>query len=266
MGDIIEIVVDKVTCGYGRTPVVQDFSTVVKTGHILCLLGPNGVGKTTLFKSILRLIPLMGGRIQIDSKDTATLSRKAFAKLIAYVPQTHTVPFPFLVRDVVVMGRAVHLGAVGEPSRNDYEIALHWLQQLGISDLADKPYTQLSGGERQMVLIARAMAQEAAFLMMDEPTTNLDFGNQARVFGHIMTLAKDVGIIMTTHFPDHVLQCDCEVVLMQHDGHYLSGPARDIVTEDNLRQTYGVDVHVVETKVDGVPIWTCVPMIKAEPR
>ena len=205
----------------------------------------------------------MGGRIEIGGRDVSRLSRKSFAELIAYVPQTHTVPFPFLVKDVVVMGRAVHLGAVGAPSRYDYDIASHWLGQLGIEDLADKPYTQLSGGERQMVLIARAMAQEAAFLMMDEPTTNLDFGNQARVFGHIMTLAQEVGIIMTTHFPDHVLQCDCDVVLMQRGGHYLAGPAREVVTEDNLRQTYGVDVHVVETVVDGVPIWTCVPIIEA---
>jgi len=266
MGDIIEIVVDRVTCGYGRTPVVENFSATVKTGRILCLLGPNGIGKTTLFKSILRLIPLMGGHVQVDGRDVARLTRKSFAKLVAYVPQIHTVPFPFLSKDVVVMGRTAHLGAVGAPSRGDYDIAFHWMDRLGIGDLADKPYPQLSGGERQMVLIARAMAQEAAFLMMDEPTSSLDFGNQARVLGHIMTLSQDVGIIVTTHFPDHALQCDSDVVLMQQDGHYLSGPARDVVTQDNLRQTYGVDVRVVDTTAAGVDIRTCVPIITAAQR
>lgn len=260
----MEIVIDRAVCGYARKAVVEDFSAVVKTGRILCLLGPNGVGKTTLFKSVLHLLPLIGGRITLGGRDIAALSRKAFARLIAYVPQVHEAPFPFLVKDVVVMGRTAHLDTFGSPGKRDYDVALRCLEDLGVSALADKLYTKLSGGERQMVLIARAMAQEPAFLMMDEPTSNLDFGNQARVLGHVMRLAREMGVIMTTHFPDHALQCQCDVVLMQRGGRYLSGAADEVVTEENLKNTYGVNVKVIDRVVDGLKIRSCVPVIAAE--
>lgn len=166
-----------VACGYGAVPLFQNISFTVARGETLCLLGPNGVGKTTLFKTILGLLPPAAGIIRMEGKDIARWGAEERARHIAYVPQTHTPPFPFTVRDVVLMGRAARIGRLGVPGKRDCTAAAEAMGLLGITHLAEKVYTKTSGGERQLVLLARALAQEPELLCMDEPTASLDFGN-----------------------------------------------------------------------------------------
>ncbi|WP_010244806.1 ABC transporter ATP-binding protein [Acetivibrio cellulolyticus] len=250
-------------CGYGTKKVIENISLTVETGEILCLLGPNGVGKTTFFKSILGFLRLLGGEILIDGENILKLPKKEIAKVVAYVPQAHTPPFPFSVLDVVVMGRTAHMGVFASPSYDDYKIAEEALESLGISFLRDRIYTEISGGERQLVLIARAMTQQPRILIMDEPTSYLDFGNQIRVLEQINRLSKKgIGVIMTSHFPNHVFLCSTKVALMQRDNVFRIGNVDDVVTEENLKSAYGIKVRITSTEDSkGNIIKACIPLI-----
>jgi len=251
-----------VACGYGGKAVVTGFNAAIQSGEILCLLGPNGVGKTSLFKTVLGFVKTMEGQVTIDGRDVRTMSRAEFARVVAYVPQAHVPPFPFTVRDVILMGRTAHIGAFGSPSRHDRQVTEEVMERLSIGALSDRIYTELSGGERQMVLIARALSQEPSFLMMDEPTSNLDFGNQVRVLDHVKRLCdRGLGILMTTHFPDHAFQCHSNVVLMQRDSQFLFGSADEVITEGNLNSAYNIEVSVVEHEVHGQLIRYCLPLL-----
>lgn len=250
-------------CGYGKRTVLESISLDLNSGEILCLLGPNGVGKTTLFKTILGFLKMQGGEILLDGENIRHWSRKRLAKAIGYVPQAHTPPFPFKVLDVVVMGRTAHLGTFATPSEEDVQIAEAALDTLEISFLGDRVYTEISGGERQMVLIARALTQEPQILVMDEPTSNLDFGNQIRVLSQINKLAqRGLGVIMTSHFPDHAFLCSAKVALLQKNNSFLIGAVDEVVTEENLKATYGIDVKIASTVNDfGEQIRTCIPLL-----
>lgn len=255
--------IQNISCGYGVKTIISDISLTVKSGEILCILGPNGVGKTTLFKTILGFLKLKSGKILIDNEDIKNWDRKRMARAIGYVPQAHTTPFPFTVEDVVVMGRMAHLGVMGSPSSKDMEIADKNIQMLEINYLKHKVYTEISGGERQMVLIARALTQEPDILIMDEPTSNLDFGNQIRVLRQISNLAKKgLAIVMTSHFPDHAFLCSTQVALLEKNNKFSVGSADDIVTEENLKKAYGVNVKIIITNSsDGYEIKSCVPLL-----
>jgi iron complex transport system ATP-binding protein len=253
----------KLSCGYEGRPIIANVSLTVGDGEILCLLGPNGVGKTTFFKTILGFLKLLGGRISLDGEDIAGWSRRRLARAVGYVPQAHIPPFPFKVADVVVMGRTAHLGPFAAPSLEDQDIADAALETLHIGALRDRIYTEISGGERQMVLIARALTQQPALLILDEPTSNLDFGNQIRVLQQINQLArKGLGVIMTSHFPDHAFLCSGKVGIMQKGGELMIGAPDEMITEAYMRDTYGVAVKVIVGELeDGRGIKTCVPLI-----
>jgi iron complex transport system ATP-binding protein len=225
--------------------VVRDVSLGLDSGEVFSLLGANGSGKTTLFKAILGLLRPHKGRILVDGQDIASWQRRELARAIAYVPQAHTPPFAFSVRDVVLMARTAHLGLTGSPGRRDWLIADDALSTLGISNLAGAHYTEISGGERQLVLIARALAQRSRFLMMDEPTSNLDFGNQVRVLRHIKELAsRGLGLLTTTHVPDHAFLCASRVAVMKDGGLLASGAPGDVLTEGRLGAAYGVALRI----------------------
>jgi iron complex transport system ATP-binding protein len=247
--------------GYGARIVGRDVSLSVRAGEVLCLLGPNGSGKTTLFKTLLGLLPAQGGEVRIDDRDLRARARDEVARLVSYVPQAHAAFFPFTVEEVVLMGRTAHLGLFSSPSRRDREAAHAAIERMQIEHLADSIYTRISGGERQLALIARALAQEARVAVMDEPTANLDFGNQVRVLQHIQALARSgIGVLLSTHDPDHAFIC-ADRVAMLHDGRLarLGVPAATI-TPDSLREIYGVEVAVVRVPVgDGVERPVCIP-------
>lgn len=251
-----------VACGYQEDHIILDhINFAVETGEICCILGPNGVGKTTLFKSILKLIKLRGGSIRVDGEDIAKWPPSRLAKIMAYVSQFHTPPFPYQVKDVVLLGRVNSVGYFGKPSKKDYEIVENAMEDMGIRHLRDKVYTDISGGERQLVMIARALAQQPKLLVLDEPTASLDYGNMVRVMKKIIGLKeKGYAVVMTTHNPDQAFMCDSKVALLQPSEPVKFGEAVDIITRKNMRQAYGVDVGVVEfMNKQGKRIRMCVP-------
>jgi len=258
---ILEI--NNVSCGYDSKTIVKGISVKVESGEVLCLLGPNGVGKTTLFKTILGFLKLHGGEVNLDGQNIKHWKKNELAKAIGYVPQAHIPPFPFTVLDVVIMGRTAHLGMFASPSKKDIKIAEESLDALNVSYLKDKIYTEISGGERQMVLIARALTQEPKILVMDEPTSNLDFGNQVKVLKQINKLSKKgLGIIMTSHFPDHAFLCSTKVALLQRNNIFTVGSVDEVITEENLRLAYGVEVKIISTVNDeGDLMKSCIPML-----
>lgn len=257
---------DRVSCGYQTKVISSNISLQVESGEILSLLGPNGVGKTTLFKTVLGFLKILDGEIRLDGESITHWSRGKLARAVAYVPQAHTPPFPFTVLDVVLMGRTAHLSVVSSPSKKDRHIADSVLDALHIRYLRNQIYTEISGGERQMVLIARALAQQPKILIMDEPTSNLDFGNQVKVLEQIQTLAKSgLGIFMTTHFPDHTFLCSTKVALMQRGAPFQVGDVDEIVTEQNLQSAYGVDVRIIKKNISkAVCLRSCVPVLNME--
>jgi ABC-type cobalamin/Fe3+-siderophores transport system ATPase subunit len=235
-------------CGYGQRTVLSGVDLTVEPGDNVCLLGPNGVGKTTLFRTILGAIAPQKGQILMDGKDMRSRSRRDRAKLMAYVPQAHTAPFPFHVMDVVLTGRTAHIGLTSSPSTHDEAVACAALARMGVEDLADRPYTELSGGERQLVLIARALAQEPRVLIMDEPSSHLDFGNQSRLLSLIGNLVRerDLAVLMSSHFPNHAFACASKVALIK-EGRLLAMGAPDaVLTESSLEEIYGIPVRILE--------------------
>jgi len=259
----VRLQIEDLTCGYRGIKIVESITFNIEGGENVCLLGPNGVGKTTFFKTLLGFLKPISGRVLLDGKNTVKLSRKRLSQSIAYVPQAHSIPFPFPVIDVVVAGRNAHLGITSTPTQKDYYIAAECIDDLGISHLKEKIYTELSGGEQQMVLIARALAQTPEMLIMDEPTSNLDFGNQVKIINHINSLKKrKLAVVMTTHSPDHVFFCGSRVVIFQNGKQAYIGEPKSVITEDLLTKIYGVDVSVCQVNIkDSKPAKVCVPKI-----
>lgn len=235
--------------GYPRKPVGRGVSLAVESGEVLCLLGPNGSGKTTLFKTLLGLLKLQDGDITLDDASIRNLPRRSLAQAMAYVPQASVAYFPFTVMDTVLMGRTARMGLFATPSRRDREVALAALATLRIAELADNLFPLISGGQRQLVLIARALAQEPRILVVDEPTASLDFGNQLLLLAHIERLARDgLGVILSTHDPDHALGC-ADRVAMLHRGRLLRyGVPAQVVTGESLALLYGVGIEVASVR------------------
>lgn len=243
--------------GYPGHAVGRDINLGVRSGEVLCLLGPNGGGKTTLFKTMLGLLPPQGGEVRLGGSLLGDMPRIEVARRIAYVPQAHTAHFPYRVIDMVLMGRTAHMGPFAAPGPRDRAHALEALERLGIAGLADAEYTRISGGQRQLALIARALAQHAPTLVMDEPTASLDFGNQALVLSQIKALSKTgLSIVLSTHEPDHAFACASNVAVLANGGIAATGAPAKVVTARRLKQIYGVTVSIEKLK-DGQTV--CAP-------
>jgi iron complex transport system ATP-binding protein len=249
--------------GYRGHLVGRDIALTLAPGEILCLLGPNGAGKTTLFRTLLGLQPALGGAVMIDGMPLADLPPAEIARRLAYVPQAHVTEFAFSVLDVVLMGRTARLKPFASPGAADERIAREKLAGLGIADLATHDYTRISGGQRQLALIARALAQEAPILVLDEPTASLDFGNQALVLARIRDLAtQDFGIVLSTHDPDHALMVATRVAIIADGGLRAVGSPAEVVTAPMLSAIYRTEVLVEETASGRrvcVPAWGVSP-------
>ena len=252
------------SCGYHRHAILTGVDLEVSTGEVLCLLGPNGVGKTTLFRTLLGHLSPVAGRVEIGGRERSSLSRRQMARYIAYVPQLHEPPFAFTVFDVALTGCVSRLGLLDSPSREDRERTDEVLRRLGIAHLSARPFTELSGGEQQMTLIARALVQDGRILVMDEPAAALDLRNQATVLRCIRDLAdENHGVIMTSHSPDHAFLVATRAVLITRAREILSGPVSEVLTEENLQAAYGTRVQVLETtSPDGEAVRTCIPTLE----
>ena len=243
---IILLEIENVRGGYGNGDIVKGVSCHADAGDVLCLVGPNGCGKTTLFRLMLGSIPISGGSIRIDGRNTKDLTPKALANLIAYIPQYHTPIFDYTVLDVVVMGRASHFSSFDTPKAIDREAAFAALEKVNALHLANKKYTALSGGQRQLILIARAICQAAKVFVMDEPAANLDYANHQLLMEVVTDLAKKgYCVVMSTHSPEHPASIGSKVLLMKSGTVAGFGHPKQVITPDNLKSVYDIEMDVI---------------------
>ena len=230
-------------------PIFTDLSFTLGRGELFTVLGPNGAGKSTLLNCVTAVRPPQHGRIVLDGHDIGRLAPRARARKVAYVPQTSAVSYAYPVLDYVLMGRAPHLGLLQQPSRDDRERAQDALDLLGIADLGDRLCTQISGGQRQLASIAKAVVQEPELIVFDEPTAALDHGNQARVLQLLADLSRrGFGIISTTHNPNHAILLGGSAGILTRAGRFHTGSVAEVIREDLLSQVYETDLRVVHVE------------------
>lgn len=242
---------------YGKREILQGISLELKEGAIVSLLGPNGTGKSTLIKLLLGLLAPKIGNIELYGKNLAKYGVKERAKTVAYVPQSSSVAFAFSALDVVLMGRISRQSWFSNPNQKDKEIALSSMKRLGVAHLANRPYPTMSGGEKQLTLIARALAGEAKILIMDEPVSGLDYGNQLRLLETIVSLSNEgYSFLKSTHFPEHAMIIGGETVAIKGGAVIGEGKSTEVITDALIDILYGAKVEIKNTEC-GYPV--CVP-------
>ncbi|MCL2807644.1 MAG: ABC transporter ATP-binding protein [Coriobacteriia bacterium] len=251
---------NNLSCGYNGKAIVENINLSIGEREIWCILGANGIGKTTFFKTLLKLIKPISGQVLYNGKELKNCSHRELARQISYVPQSHTPPFPFLVKEVISMGRNPYQQGMGRLSAKDRAAIDEAIEILSIGYLAEKKYTEISGGERQLTLLARAIAQNTPIMVLDEPVANLDFGNQARVISHISNLVENMNrtMIMTTHSPDHGLLLDAKVFMMFKEGKHSVGKGSEIITEESVKELYDIENQIIDIPSCGRTV--CLPM------
>lgn len=254
----MSIEVKNLSFSYGDRPVLHDISFRVDAGEFLSILGPNGVGKSTLFRCVLGLLSGYTGQVLVDGTDARSFSVREAAKHIAYIPQSSHPVFNYSVFDIVLMGRTSGLSTFRSPGKADVEICEWAMEKVGIASLSDRCFHRLSGGEQQLVLIARALVQKAPILMLDEPTANLDFGNQLLVLEQARSLAAEgYAVIQTTHHPEQSYMFSDRILAIQHGRVLTEGTPAEVLTEQTIHALYGVEVDVVKLYQDKARI--CIP-------
>ena len=238
--------------------ILRDVSLTLEEGQIMSILGPNGAGKSTLLNLLATLNVPNSGTIKLCGKNTAEMKPREVASILSYVPQTHTPAFSYTVFHFVLMGRAPKVGIFEKPKAEDFAVVEKVLDEVGISALADKPYTEISGGERQQATIARALVQEPKAILFDEPTAHLDYGNQLKTLRVIKNLKeKGYAVIITTHNPDHAIMLGGTTAILDRSGHLTVGDSSQIITEDTLREVYCTDLKLVY--MEDVGRYVCLP-------
>lgn len=255
----MSIDVEHLSFSYGNHQVLRDLSFHIPDHTLLNVLGPNGVGKSTLFRCILCLTSNYTGTVRVNGKDLRNLSIRQRAREIAYIPQTHTTTYDYIVADVVLMSARAKGTLFSTPKPAQIARAWDALERVGIAHLGHRPYTQISGGERQLVLIARAIAQNARTIIMDEPTSSLDFGNTIRVLSAVRELAREgMSIIQSTHQPDHAFLYADKTLVINKGALYAFGDPPDVITKEVISTIYNVEVEVNSLYGDKVRV--CVPV------
>ena len=247
--------------GFREYTVGRALDCALEAGEVVCLLGPNGSGKSTLMRTLLGVQPRLAGEVTLDGRDISQWDAGERARRLAYVPQAADSYFDFSLREMVEMGRCAHRGVFASPGAADREIAAAALERLGIARLADRPLHGVSGGERQLALIARALATEAGYVVMDEPTANLDYGNQSRVLDEVARLkGAGIGVLVSTHHPEHAFRIADRVLLLAAGSLVGGGPTRETITSEALSALYGRRIEVATvTLADGTERRVCVP-------
>lgn len=246
------IEVRNATFAYERENVFENIDLDVRKGEILCLFGPNGCGKTTFLDCLLRILKLKSGQIVLEGKNIDHFKSYEIARHIAYVPQMHEITFPYKIIDIVLMGRAAYTPTFSTPSMEDVAIAEKALEIVGMDKLKDRRYTQISGGQGQMVMIARALAQKTPIMLMDEPTAHLDFKHELTVMETIVKLVKDkaLSVIMATHFPNHAFYFEnndipTRVALMNKGEFAAIGHPGEVLTVENMKRIFNINSEVI---------------------
>lgn len=236
-----------ITVAYGKNIILENINLEIKKGEITTLLGPNGSGKTTLMSTLNGLIKPTSGDITVDNRDILKMKPKELAKIVATVPQFHNASFDFKVFDMVLSGRTPYIEYM--PKESDKEKAMDAIQRVGIEYLKDKEYTRISGGERQLVMVARAIAQESKIIVLDEPATYLDLKNQIKILNLIKEINEEKGstCIMTLHEPNYVLTYSDKIALV-YKGKVSLGNPEEIVNRENIKDVYGIACDIVEHK------------------
>ena len=239
--------------------ILRDINFTLEDDAVLTILGSNGVGKTTLVKCMLGLLKWTSGSTLIDGQEVGNMKHTEFWKKIGYVPQAKLSAFAYTVEEMVLLGRNAHLKMTEMPNEDDREIALDCLDCIGVKHLRHKLCSKISGGELQMVLIARALAAQPSMLILDEPESNLDFRNQLIVLNTIRELSKEkhISSIVNTHYPEHAISISDMTLLLQGDGTSVCGTTRSTITESLLQNAFGVNVKICDVPVDGSK-YTCV--------
>ncbi len=254
----MSITVSNLSFSYGEKPVLDNINVTAEKGQLLSIVGPNGVGKSTLFYCVLGILNKYKGSVQIEGRNIKELDIREMARLIAYVPQNHYPSFNFSVLDMVLMGASIQVSSITTPGKTQVELVYSALERLGILHLKNRGYTKISGGERQLALIARALVQQTRVLILDEPTANLDFGNQVRVLTQIKSLAKDgYTIVQSTHNPDQTFMFSDHVLAMLNGKVLADGSPCEVLTEELIDRLYIVDVNVQSLYRDRVRV--CIP-------
>jgi iron complex transport system ATP-binding protein len=242
--------ITNLSVGYGVTPIATDINFALAEKESLAILGPNGAGKTTLFRTLLSLIPALHGEILINGASTAQLGTAEIARAIAYVPQQSALFAGFTVMDVVLMSRAPHLAWYAQPGAADRALAAHWLSTVNMSPFALRDFATLSGGERQLVLLARALTSGAKVLLLDEPTASLDFGNQIRVMDALNALRSDgFAILYTTHHPTEAAELADRTMTINRDGTFAIDKTARMLTREKLAALYGVPESRLQSRL-----------------
>ena len=234
-------------------PVLRDVSFSVRGGEMLAVLGPNGIGKTTLLKCMMGFQRWTSGVTYLNGCDMAGLPVRDVWRQMAYIPQVKDYSYGFTGLDMAVMGRSSHLGTFSQPGGRDFEIARDAMRRIGIEALADVPCNQMSGGQFQMVLIARALATEPRLLVLDEPETGLDFRNQLVILDVLDDLVHREGLaaVMNTHYPMHALKIADKTLMLGEGCRCTFGPTQQVITEENMRSVFHVEVAFAEARLAG---------------
>ena len=250
--------VEDLTFSYKKEIILNNLSFQLNDGQSVCLLGKNGVGKSTLFKCLLHLLKPKTGKILIDGQEIQTFSREKLSQLISYIPQKPSGYIQFTVFEMVLMGTTSRLKTYQQPGLAEYELADAALVQLNITQLKNKLFSEISGGEQQLVIIARSIAQQSHIIIMDEPCANLDYGNQIMILEMIQKLcAQGYLIIQATHDPNHALQYADQVLILQEGRLLAQGIPKAVLTEEQLENIYRIPIRIYELNVSGQSI--CLP-------
>ena len=242
--------------------ILTDINIQLDEGHILSVLGPNGIGKTTLLKCIIGLMPWSRGRSLLMGNDIRNMSSKEIWNTISYIPQSHGFSFSYTGLEMVMLGRSSHLGLFQQPGKKEIELAEQMMERVGITRLADKDCNRMSGGELQMVLIAKALINEPKLIILDEQETGLVFHNQILVLNMVVKLAheENISAIMNTHYPTNAMSIADEAFMMNHRGERFYGKTGDILNEQNISRSFDVNVVVDEIIYQNKTIRSIIPV------
>ena len=263
---VLKLTVENGSFAYPKGPqIFADISFEVESGQILAILGPNGAGKTTMLRCVMGMLRWKSGRSLLDGEDIRTMPARRQWSRMAYVPQAKSVTGSYTVFQTVLLGRSSRISGFSTPGKEDMDAASEALDRLGIGHLASKPCSAISGGELQMVLIARALAAKPRLLVLDEPESNLDFRNQLIVLDAMSALAEEgMACVFNTHYPAHALQRANSSLILSKGGNCVYGPTSRVITEENIRNAFGVNAVIGQVETPQSLLKNVMPVSLAE--